>query len=175
MKAWIENGKIFATKDMDLNIPYPTFEFSDDIDIKHLKITGENIILKTEEEINFDTFQELKQQKLEEFFIKIKQIEYLVIGKYPESERLNWPYKVAEAKRIIIENDFSSCDIIKNELIVKLGREPNNQELLERANVILYKYGYFIDISSKISAIRDLIEKASTIEELNQIDIENVL
>lgn len=173
MKAWIENGRIFATN-LDINIPYEVFEFPNDTKLEHLKIVNGRIVLKSQNEIEAELFEKLKKQKLEEFKSKSRQIENSIIGKYPDSERLSWPYKVEEAKRIL-NNDFTNCHFIRKELFYELNRDPTNEEIINRANLIMNKYNEFHNICSKIISIRRKIENANSIEELNLIDIENDL
>ena len=93
-----------------------------------------------------------------EFYGKVSEIEIYYLGKYPESEQKSFDIKVQEALTFLKSLDSNDCPTIFEELKVLYGREPTQQEIIDRCNVILYKKDTLSKVAGKIAGLRQLFE-----------------
>ncbi|GIW22521.1 MAG: hypothetical protein KatS3mg068_1528 [Candidatus Sericytochromatia bacterium] len=93
-----------------------------------------------------------------DFFGKVAEVESYYLGKYLEVEKKSFDAKVQEAKTFLNTLDNNDCPIILEELRVFYGREPTQQEIIDRCNIILYKKDILAKVSGKISGLRQIYE-----------------
>jgi hypothetical protein len=140
-----------------------------------LKIVGNQIVKKSQEEIQAEEASRIAKAKREIIKQKISQIETSILSKYPVSEIHSWSFKSIEATKIInnqVSNPQSETPIIFNELLVKLGRSPTTQELADRANEILQNKQAYEVLSGKIAGARSFFDNMSD-QDLANYDIDN--
>jgi len=140
-----------------------------------LKIENNQVILKSEAEIQSEINKKIANEKKELTRLKLNQIENLILSKYTQSEIYSWAYKTQEAEKII-SNDYNLSDIqiIYNELKTKLNRNPSSEELLNRANEILQRKNEFSILSGKIAGVRSFLDNAND-EDLINLNVDNFI
>jgi hypothetical protein len=92
------------------------------------------------------------------FYSKILEIENYYLGKYPEAEQKSFDIKIQEAMTYLNSLNTNDCPTIFEELKVLYGREPTQQEIINRCNVILYKKDILSKVAGKIAGLRQLFE-----------------
>jgi hypothetical protein len=93
-----------------------------------------------------------------EFYGKVSKIETYYLGKYPYAEQKSFDIKVQEAMTYLNSLNTNDCPTIFEELKVLYGREPTQQEIIDRCNVILYKKDTLLKVAGKIAGLRQLFE-----------------
>jgi hypothetical protein len=93
------------------------------------------------------------------FYNKISEIENYYLGKYPNAEQKSFDFKVQEASLFLSSLNSNDCPIIFQELKLLYGRDPTQQEIIDRCNVILYKKSIFSNVAAKISGLRQIFEQ----------------
>ncbi len=93
------------------------------------------------------------------FYSKIQEIENYYLGKYPNAEQKSFDFKVQEASLFLSSLNPNVCPIIFQELKLLYGRDPTQQEIIDRCNVILYKKSIFSNVAAKISGLRQIFEQ----------------
>jgi hypothetical protein len=93
-----------------------------------------------------------------EFYGKVLEIETYYLGKYPEAEQKSFNIKVQEALTFLKSLDSNDCPTIFEELKVLYGRDPIQEEITDRCNLILAKKNVFAQLAAKISALRQIFE-----------------
>lgn len=93
-----------------------------------------------------------------EFYGKVSKIETYYLGKYPEAEQKSFNIKVQEALTFLKSLDSNDCPTIFEELKVLYGRDPTQEEITDRCNLILAKKNVLAQVAAKISALRQIFE-----------------
>lgn len=93
-----------------------------------------------------------------EFYGKVSEIETYYLGKYPEAEQKSFNIKVQEALTFLKSLDSNDCPTIFEELKVLYGRDPTQEEITDRCNLILAKKNVLAQLAAKISALRQIFE-----------------
>ena len=93
-----------------------------------------------------------------EFYGKVLEIETYYLGKYPEAEQKSFNIKVQEALTFLKSLDSNDCPTIFEELKVLYGRDPTQEEITDRCNLILAKKNVLAQVAAKISALRQIFE-----------------
>lgn len=93
------------------------------------------------------------------FYSKISEIESYYLGKYPNAEQKSFDFKVQEASLFLSSLNPNDCPIILQELKLLYGRDPTQQEIIDRCNVILHKKSIFSNTVAKISGLRQIFEQ----------------
>lgn len=93
------------------------------------------------------------------FYSKISEIENYYLGKYPNVEQKSFEFKVQEASLFLSSLNPNDCPIILQELKVLYGRDPTQQEIIDRCNVILHKKSILSNAAAKISGLRQIFEQ----------------
>jgi hypothetical protein len=93
-----------------------------------------------------------------EFYGKVSEIETYYLGKYPEAEQKSFDIKVQEALTFLKSLDSNDCPTIFEELKVLYGRDPTQEEITDRCNLILAKKNVLAQLAAKISALRQIFE-----------------
>jgi len=179
--AYILNNEILcATYDLR----YVPQEFRDNVFIFEnlnigeewkLKIENNQVVLKSETEIQSEINKKIANEKKELIRLKITQIENSILSKYTQSEIYSWSYKTKEAEKIISgDYDINDIQIIYNELKTKLNRNPASEELLNRANEILQRKNEFSILSGKIAGVRSFLDNAND-EDLINLNVDNFI
>jgi hypothetical protein len=140
-----------------------------------LKIENNQVVLKSESEIESEINKKIANEKKEIIRQKIQKIENNILSKYTQSEIYSWSYKTQEAEKIINSNyNLNEIQIIYNELKTKLNKNPTSEELLNRANEILNRKNEFSILSGKIAGVRSFIDNAKD-ENLINLDVDNFI
>jgi len=92
------------------------------------------------------------------FYGKVSEIETYYLGKYPEAEQKSFNIKVQEALTFLKSLDSNDCPTIFEELKVLYGRDPTQEEITDRCNLILAKKNVLAQLAAKISALRQIFE-----------------
>jgi len=93
-----------------------------------------------------------------EFYGKVSEIETYYLGKYPEAEQKSFNIKVQEALTFLKSLDSNDCPTIFEELKVLYGRDPTQEEITDRCNLILAKKNVLAQLAARISALRQIFE-----------------
>lgn len=93
-----------------------------------------------------------------EFYGKVSEIETYYLGKYPEAEQKSFDIKVQEALTFLKSLDSNDCPTIFEELKVLYGRDPTQEEITDRCNLILAKKNVLAQVAARISALRQIFE-----------------
>jgi len=93
-----------------------------------------------------------------EFYGKVSEIETYYLGKYPEAEQKSFNIKVQEALTFLKSLDSNDCPTIFEELKVLYGRDPTQEEITDRCNLILAKKNVLAQLAAKLSALRQIFE-----------------
>ncbi|MEM5807451.1 MAG: hypothetical protein QW474_03650 [Candidatus Aenigmatarchaeota archaeon] len=93
------------------------------------------------------------------FYRKISEIENYYLGKYPNAEQKSFDFKVQEASLFLSSLNPNDCPIILQELKLLYSRDPTQQEIIDRCNVILHKKSIFSNTAAKISGLRQIFEQ----------------
>ena len=93
-----------------------------------------------------------------EFYGKVLEIETYYLGKYPEAEQKSFNIKVQEALTFLKSLDSNDCPTIFEELKILYGRDPTQEEITDRCNLILAKKNVLAQSAAKISALRQIFE-----------------
>jgi hypothetical protein len=92
------------------------------------------------------------------FYGKVSEIETYYLGKYPEAEQKSFNIKVQEALTFLKSLDSNDCPTIFEELKVLYGRDPTQEEITDRCNLILAKKNVLAQLAARISALRQIFE-----------------
>jgi hypothetical protein len=92
------------------------------------------------------------------FYGKVSEIETYYLGKYPEAEQKSFNIKVQEALTFLKSLDSNDCPTIFEELRVLYGRDPTQEEITDRCNLILAKKNVLAQLAARISALRQIFE-----------------
>lgn len=68
-------------------------------------------------------------------------------------------FKVKEASLFLSSLNPNDCPIILQELKLVYGRDPTQQEIIDRCNVILQKKSILFNAAAKISGLRQIFEQ----------------
>jgi len=93
-----------------------------------------------------------------EFYGKVSEIETYYLGKYPEAEQKSFNIKVQEALTFLKSLDSNDCPTIFEELKILYGRDPTQEEITDRCNLILAKKNVLAQLAARISALRQIFE-----------------
>ena len=93
-----------------------------------------------------------------EFYGKVSEIETYYLGKYPEAEQKSFNIKVQEALTFLKSLDSNDCPTIFEELKILYGRDPTQEEITDRCNLILAKKNVLAQLAAKVSALRQIFE-----------------
>lgn len=170
--AYIHNDQIFLT----LNKPNVDHYIIIDntINLNDLYIENNQIKIKNSinEDNSFDSNKEVYIYELLKKFNEFIDKKYHIFYKYHDLEKLSFTLKFLEAKNFV-ENHILP-NLILNELKLELNRDPTNEEILNRCNLVIEKFLFFSNLQSKICSIRRKIENIQNYEEytiiLNQIE-----
>ena len=92
------------------------------------------------------------------FYGKVSEIETYYLGKYPEAEQKSFNIKVQEALTFLKSLDSNDCPTIFEELKILYGRDPTQEEITDRCNLILAKKNVLAQLAARISALRQIFE-----------------
>ncbi len=183
MKAFIENNNIFITTEDNL-VPQNVvaIDVPEGTQIDDLEWNGQNLILKSQEQIQAEKLLKSKQEKLKQisqlfedtianghFFSQSLQIEV-------DCRRSSTKNDLENVKNLIeafIETNSETLDIYRGYTVPDTGETyyAHNVTLNQLKQLKLEMIQYGENLYRRKWSLEDLINNAQTLEELNNIDI----